>query len=93
MFKYVIFDLDETLYPRGAGLMQEIGVRILRYLIERMGFSPDQAEAKRMYYYRKYGTSLRGLMVEGGVGSQVPAEVNVMHKAQVVLGIDVLLDH
>ena len=70
MFKYVIFDLDETLYPRGAGLMQEIGVRILRYLIERMGFAPDQAEAKRMYYYRKYGTSLRGLMVE----EQVDAE-------------------
>ena len=64
MFKHVIFDLDETLYPRDAGLMQEIGVRILRYLIERMGFSPDQAEAKRMVYYHKYGTSLRGLMVE-----------------------------
>ena len=64
MHKTILFDLDETLYPRQAGLMQAIGARILRYMIERMGLTPDEAEAKRMRYYHQYGTSLRGLMAE-----------------------------
>ena len=44
MLKFLIFDLDETLYPRNAGLMQEIGVRIIRYLIENLGLPADQAQ-------------------------------------------------
>ncbi len=64
MHRAILFDLDETLYPRHAGLMQAMGVRILRYMIERLGLSPDKAEAKRMRYYHQYGTSLRGLMAE-----------------------------
>jgi putative hydrolase of the HAD superfamily len=62
--KAILFDLDETLYPRQAGLMQAIGARILRYMVERMGLSSDEAEAKRMRYTHQYGTSLRGLMAE-----------------------------
>ncbi|HEY4721376.1 MAG TPA: pyrimidine 5'-nucleotidase [Anaerolineae bacterium] len=64
MIKYLIFDLDETLYPRQAGLMQEIGVRILRYLIERLGLPEDQAKELKQHYYQQYGTTLRGLIVE-----------------------------
>ncbi len=70
MLRYLICDLDETLYPRNAGLMQEIGRRIMRYLIERMGFSPDEAQARRERYYRAYGTSLRGLMAEDTVDAE-----------------------
>ncbi len=70
MIRHIVFDLDETLYPRGAGLMQEIGVRILRYLIERMGFSPEEAAHKRRHYFLKYGTSLRGLMIEETVDAE-----------------------
>lgn len=64
LYKYLIFDLDETLYPRDAGLMQEIGRLITRYMIERMGLAPEVAQAKRKHYYQMYGTSLRGLLVE-----------------------------
>lgn len=70
MIKHIIFDLDETLYPRGAGLMQAIGARIMRYLIERMGFSPEEAGRKRQHYFLKYGTSLRGLMIEETVDAE-----------------------
>jgi len=70
MHKHILFDLDETLYPRDAGLMQEIGARILRYMVERMGFTPEEAEAKRRYYYHQYGTSLRGLMAEETVDAE-----------------------
>lgn len=64
MLKHIIFDLDETLYPRNAGLMQAIGARIRLYMIERMDFSSEEAEARRARYFRLYGTSLRGLMIE-----------------------------
>jgi len=67
LYKYILFDLDETLYPRSAGLMQEIGARITRYLIERVGFSPETAQLKRRHYYTTYGTALRGLMLEESV--------------------------
>jgi len=64
MFRFLIFDLDETLYPRDAGLMQEIGVRINRYLIENLRLPPEQANALRQRYYQQHGTALRGLVVE-----------------------------
>ena len=64
MPKFLIFDLDETLYPRGAGLMQEIGVRINRYLIENLSLPADQAQELRKRYYNQHGTALRGLVVE-----------------------------
>ena len=64
MIKILIFDLDETLYPRGAGLMREIGVRILRYLIERLQLPAEQAHVARVDYFQRYGTTLRGLIVE-----------------------------
>lgn len=60
----LIFDLDETLYPRGAGLMQEIGARIVRYLIERLGLSEEEAHRQKQDYFQRYGTTLRGFIVE-----------------------------
>src|SRR5512139_2544324 len=64
MFRFLIFDLDETLYPRNAGLMQEIGVRINRYLIENLHLPQEQANELRKRYYNQHGTALRGLVVE-----------------------------
>ncbi|MBI5565389.1 MAG: pyrimidine 5'-nucleotidase [Chloroflexi bacterium] len=64
MITTLIFDLDETLYPRNAGLMQEIGARILRYLIEQLGLSEEQARFQKQDYFQRYGTTLRGFIVE-----------------------------
>ncbi len=64
MYRFLIFDLDETLYPRQAGLMQEIGVRINRYLVENLHLPQDQANELRRRYYNQHGTALRGLVVE-----------------------------
>jgi putative hydrolase of the HAD superfamily len=64
MITTLIFDLDETLYPRHAGLMQEIGARILRYLIEQLGLSEEQARFQKQDYFQRYGTTLRGFIVE-----------------------------
>lgn len=61
---YLVFDLDETLYPSNNGLWEELGQRILRYMIERMGFDPATAQAAREAYFRTHGTTLRGLMTD-----------------------------
>ena len=62
--KYLVFDLDETLYPRNTGLMKAINERIRHYMVEKLGFDPATVEEIRSRYYQKYGTSLRGLLVE-----------------------------
>jgi len=63
-FQYLVFDLDETLYPRRTGLMDEIGRRISLYMAARLGFSPDQAAELRRRFNTQYGTVLRGLQIE-----------------------------
>jgi putative hydrolase of the HAD superfamily len=63
--KLVLFDLDETLYPRSATLMDQISARITQYLIEKAGVPAENATALRTRFRGTYGTALRGLMEEG----------------------------
>jgi len=63
-YQYLILDLDETLYSRRAGLMDEISRRIPLYMVQRMGFAPEKADVLRKRLFVQYGTSLRGLQIE-----------------------------
>ena len=63
----ILFDLDETLYPRAAGLMQAIGRRITLYMEQVMGMEPEEVKRRREHYYRRYGTTMRGLQLHHGV--------------------------
>lgn len=63
----IIFDLDETLYPRQAGIMQAIGRRITAYLEQFLGLSHEEAMALRQEYIQKHGTTLRGLQIHRGI--------------------------
>jgi putative hydrolase of the HAD superfamily len=63
VLSHLIFDCDDTLYPRGSGLMQAISERISRYMIERMGMDPESVPRLRRAYWREYGTTSRGLQV------------------------------
>lgn len=63
-YQHLIFDLDETLYPRHAGVMDAIGNRIHLYLINHLSCSYEEAVRLRRRYYLEYGTALRGLQVE-----------------------------
>ncbi len=67
MIKILAFDLDETLYPSSTGLMEAINERIKLYMVHKLGFDPAEVEKIRQSYYIRYGTSLRGLMVEYGI--------------------------
>jgi putative hydrolase of the HAD superfamily len=59
----LVFDCDDTLYPRGSGLMQAISARISQYMIERMGMDPEIVPDLRREYWIEYGTTSRGLQV------------------------------
>jgi putative hydrolase of the HAD superfamily len=64
MYKHIIFDLDDTLYPRDNGLMGEVGRRIQAWLCENMALGWEEAIILRRKYFEQYGTTLGGLIEE-----------------------------
>lgn len=66
-FEFIIFDLDDTLYPRGSGVMEEIRRRIQLWVCDQLDVGWEDATALRDAYLRQYGTTMRGLMVEHDV--------------------------
>jgi putative hydrolase of the HAD superfamily len=67
VLSHLIFDCDDTLYPRGSGLMQAISRRISLYMIERMGMDPQVVPGLRRAYLEQYGTTSRGLQALHGL--------------------------
>ena len=67
MLSHLVFDCDDTLYPRGSGLMQAISERISLYMIERMGMHPEIVPGLRRAYWEQYGTTSRGLQAVHGL--------------------------
>ncbi|MFS8036344.1 pyrimidine 5'-nucleotidase [Xanthobacter sp. AM11] len=59
-----VFDLDNTLYPAHHDLWAQIDARMKAYISQLLGLPPDEAFVIQKDYYRRYGTSLRGLMIE-----------------------------
>ncbi len=64
-YSLILFDLDETLYPRSAGLMAVITERITQFIASRFKMSIQQADDLRQRLRALHGTALRGLMEEG----------------------------
>lgn len=69
-YKTVFFDLDGTLYSNTTGMWLEIKQRISHYMIEIMGFTPEEQAALRDRYLREYGTTLRGLQLHHQVDAE-----------------------
>lgn len=61
--KFLLFDLDETLYPRDSGVMTAIGRLIRQFMVDHMGYSWDEAQALARRYYLEHGTAMRGLVL------------------------------
>ncbi|PWB58255.1 MAG: pyrimidine 5'-nucleotidase [Bradyrhizobiaceae bacterium] len=62
-----VFDLDNTLYPHHVNLWQQVDGRIRDYIANFLKISHDEAFRLQKDYYRRYGTSMRGLMTEHGL--------------------------
>lgn len=57
-----VFDLDNTLYPPQAALFDQIEVRMTDWVSEELGVSRSEADKIRDDYWRRFGTTLTGLM-------------------------------
>ena len=62
-----VFDLDNTLYPHHLNLWQQVDERIRLYIERLLKLPKDDAFRLQKDYYRRYGTTLRGLMLEHGL--------------------------
>ncbi len=62
-----VFDLDNTLYPHHLNLWQQVDERIRDYIADFLEVPHDEAFRLQKDYYRRYGTSMRGLMEEHGL--------------------------
>jgi putative hydrolase of the HAD superfamily len=64
-----VFDLDNTLYPHHVNLWQQVDQRIGEFIGAYLKVSAEQARFIQKDYYRRYGTSMRGMMTEHGVSA------------------------
>jgi putative hydrolase of the HAD superfamily len=62
-----VFDLDNTLYPHHLNLWQQVDARIRDYISDFLKITRDEAFRIQKDYYKRYGTSMRGLMTERGM--------------------------
>ncbi len=63
-----VFDLDNTLYPASCRLFDQIDVRMGEFVARLLDVDFGEAKQRQKQLFYKYGTTLRGLMVEHGVG-------------------------
>jgi putative hydrolase of the HAD superfamily len=66
-----VFDLDNTLYPHHVNLWQQVDERIRNYIAEFLKLTHEEAFRLQKDYYKRYGTTLRGLMTEHGMTPDV----------------------
>ena len=62
-----VFDLDNTLYPHHVNLWQQVDKRIGEFISAFLKIPAEEARFIQKDYYRRYGTSMRGMMTEHGV--------------------------
>jgi putative hydrolase of the HAD superfamily len=62
-----VFDLDNTLYPHHLNLWEQVDGRIRDYIADFLKVSHEEAFRLQKDYYKRYGTSMRGLMTEHGM--------------------------
>lgn len=58
----ILFDLDNTLYPREKGVFDRINERINLFVMDLTGECVDDVRIMRKDYIGRYGTTLGGLM-------------------------------
>ncbi|MFN3658730.1 MAG: pyrimidine 5'-nucleotidase [Pseudolabrys sp.] len=62
-----VFDLDNTLYPHHLNLWQQVDERIRSFVADFLKVPKDEAFRLQKDYYKRYGTTMRGLMAEHGM--------------------------
>jgi len=60
--KAVLFDLDNTLYPKEANLFSIMDKRINEYMHKKLKIPMNRVDDLRLNYWKEYGLTLIGLM-------------------------------
>lgn len=66
-FRFLLCDLDDTLYPANAGIMKVVGERIGQFMVDHLDVPPEMAPSLRRYFRERYGTTMRGLILHYGI--------------------------
>jgi putative hydrolase of the HAD superfamily len=78
MYKYLLFDLDNTLYSCSYGLEENVSRRIREFAAAFSGLTTEEVWRQRMALVRQYGTCLEWLMAEKGL-TDVEAYLAAVH--------------
>src|ERR1019366_272580 len=62
-----VFDLNNTLYPHHVNLWHQVDARIGEFVSAWLKISANEARRIQKDYYRRYGTTMSGMMTEHGV--------------------------
>ncbi len=62
-----VFDLDNTLYPAASNLFAQVDRRMTRFIADFLGLDWESAYRLQKTYFRRHGTTMRGLMNEHGM--------------------------
>jgi putative hydrolase of the HAD superfamily len=62
-FKYLLCDLDNTLYSNHSGMLDHIDHRIDNFIQQKLNLTTGEITRLRNTYWQKYGTTLTGLML------------------------------
>ena len=60
--KVWLFDLDNTLHDAGAWVFAQMNDTMRSYVVDNLGVSADEADALREKYWRRYGSTMLGLV-------------------------------
>ncbi|MCS7261149.1 MAG: pyrimidine 5'-nucleotidase [Anaerolineae bacterium] len=66
-FRFLLCDLDDTLYPAHAGIMKVVGERIGQFMVNHLDVPPEMAPSLRRLFRERYGTTMRGLILHYGI--------------------------
>ena len=62
-----IFDLDNTLYSADSGIFQQVHKLMGKFIKNYLNIETKKANEIQRKYYKKHGTTLRGMMDNHGV--------------------------
>lgn len=65
-----VFDLDDTLYPPSKELYAQMAERIRAFIMRALNVDEKTASVIQKDYYKKYGATVCGLMVEHDVSPE-----------------------
>lgn len=91
-FDLAVIDLDNTLYAADSGVFARMDKRMTAFVARELGVEREEADRLRVKYWKKYGTTLRGMMLHHDMEPE--AFLHDVHDvdAHQILTVDYALD-